>query len=83
MATRAIDRAWRLAGLLAAGLAGGARAADWPQFLGPNRNLVTSETNLAPHWPQEGPPTVWHRKVGQGFSGPVVQGDRLILFHRV
>jgi outer membrane protein assembly factor BamB len=74
---------WRIAGMLAVAATGAASAADWPQFLGPNRNLVTSETNLAPNWPKDGPPTVWQRKVGQGFSGPVVQGDRLILFHRV
>src|SRR4029077_10746876 len=27
--------------------------------------------------------TVWQREIGQGFSSPVVQGDILILFHRV
>ena len=26
---------------------------------------------------------VWRRKIGQGLSGPVVVGDRVILFHRV
>jgi outer membrane protein assembly factor BamB len=57
--------------------------ADWPQFLGPNRSGTTTETNLAPVWPREGPPVVWQRKVGEGFSGPVVSGGRLILFHRL
>ena len=42
--------------------------ADWPQFLGPNRNGTTTETNLVPGWPREGPPVVWQRKVGEGFS---------------
>ncbi len=27
--------------------------------------------------------TVWRKQVGQGFAGPVVAGERLILFHRV
>ena len=59
------------------------RAEDWPQFLGPHRNGFIAETNLAPSWPKEGPPVVWQRRVGEGFSGPVVSGSRLILFHRI
>src|SRR5262245_19036476 len=58
-------------------------ASDWPQFLGPMRNGVANETNLATAWPKEGPPIVWQRKVGQGFSGPAVAGGKLILFHRL
>ncbi len=73
--------------LLAAGgwaLAGRpAGAADWPQFLGPTRNGVSAETGLATSWPAKGPPVLWERAVGAGFSGPVVAGPRLILFHRV
>lgn len=58
-------------------------AADWPQFLGPNRDGVSTETGLAATWPKAGPPVVWERKVGAGWSGPVVAEGRLILFHRV
>jgi outer membrane protein assembly factor BamB len=58
-------------------------AADWPQWLGPERNGVSTETGLLQSWPKEGPPIVWQREVGEGFSGPVVAGDQLILFHRV
>jgi outer membrane protein assembly factor BamB len=58
-------------------------AADWPQFLGPNRNGVSPETNLAPAWPKEGPKTLWRMKVGAGWSGPVVSSDRVVLFHRL
>jgi outer membrane protein assembly factor BamB len=58
-------------------------AGDWPQFLGPSRNGIYSGTNLADTWPKEGPPIVWQRKTGQGFSGPVVAGSKLILFHRL
>jgi outer membrane protein assembly factor BamB len=56
---------------------------DWPQFLGPTRNGVYSGTNLADSWPKEGPPILWQKKVGQGFSGPVVANGKLILFHRL
>jgi outer membrane protein assembly factor BamB len=59
-------------------------AADWPQWLGPNRDGISAETGLLKTWPaKEGPPLVWQRAVGEGYSGPVVAGERLILFHRV
>src|SRR6185503_4136715 len=58
-------------------------AQDWPQFLGPNRNGQYPGTNLAAAWPKEGPPVVWQKKVGSGFSGPVIATGKLILFHRL
>src|ERR1051326_3186129 len=69
-----------IAASLAAVAAG---AADWPQFLGPNRDGTYPASDLAESWPKEGPPVVWQRKVGQGFSGPVVALGKVILFHRV
>jgi len=57
--------------------------ADWPQFLGPTRNGISTETGLLQTWSQKGPPVLWEREVGEGFSGPVVAGERLILFHRL
>jgi outer membrane protein assembly factor BamB len=58
-------------------------AGDWPQFLGPERNGISRETGLQHTWPAAGPTVVWQKEVGEGYSGPVVQGNRLILFHRV
>jgi outer membrane protein assembly factor BamB len=58
-------------------------APDWPQYLGPERNGVYSGPPLADAWPASGPPKVWQKSVGEGFAGPVVVGDRVILFHRV
>ena len=60
-----------------------ALAADWPQLFGPTRDGVCTETKLALPWPKEGPRIAWQRPVGAGFSGPVVAGERLILFHRL
>jgi outer membrane protein assembly factor BamB len=57
--------------------------ADWPQFLGPNRNGTTPETELRTRWPKKGPPVLWQRPVGEGYSTPVVADGRLVLFHRV
>lgn len=61
----------------------GALGADWPQFLGPQRNSTSTETGLLQGWSEKGPPVLWQREVGEGFSAPVVAGARLILFHRV
>jgi outer membrane protein assembly factor BamB len=58
-------------------------AADWPQFLGPTRDGVYAESDLAGAWPAGGPEVVWRKNVGAGFSGTVVANHLLILFHRV
>jgi outer membrane protein assembly factor BamB len=60
-----------------------ASANDWPHFLGPTRNGVYAGPPLAASWPKDGPPVVWQRKVGAGFSGPAVASGKLILFHRI
>jgi outer membrane protein assembly factor BamB len=58
-------------------------AADWPQFLGPDRNGVSHETGLLTSWPEKGPPILWEKSIGEGYSGPIVAGNKLILFHRL
>ncbi len=60
-----------------------APASDWPQFLGPTRDGVYPGNDLADSWPAEGPPHLWQKNVGNGFSGPVVADHKLILFHRL
>ncbi|HAV63964.1 MAG TPA: alcohol dehydrogenase [Verrucomicrobiales bacterium] len=59
------------------------RAQDWPQFLGPERNLKTVSTNLNLAWPGGEPVTLWKQQLGSGWSGPVVSGGRLIIHHRL
>jgi outer membrane protein assembly factor BamB len=61
----------------------GLQADDWPQWLGPNRDGTSAETGLLKQWDEKGPPQVWQYDVGEGYSGPVVAGDRLIMFHRL
>jgi outer membrane protein assembly factor BamB len=56
------------------------RAADWPQWRGPNRDAVSQETGLLREWPRAGPDRVWtSRDAGRGFGGPAVVGDRVYL----
>jgi len=55
-------------------------AADWPQYRGPNRDDVSSETGLRQSWPKEGPKRLWiSREIGVGYSGPAVVGDRIFI----
>lgn len=61
----------------------GLLGADWPQFLGPKRNCTSTETGLSQSWDEKGPPVLWQRNVGEGYSSPVIAGERLVLFHRV
>ncbi len=65
------------------GLIADVSTSDWPQLLGPNRNGVATSTNLATRWPKEGPKVLWKAKVGEGWSGPVIASNRVVLFHRV
>ena len=58
-------------------------ASDWPQFLGPSRTGVYVGAPLNEKWPATGPRVIWRKQIGQGLSGPVVAGTRLILFHRI
>ena len=58
-------------------------AADWPQFLGPTRNAVSSEVGLNTSWGEGGPTALWTKEVGSGYSSPVIADGRLLIFHRV
>jgi outer membrane protein assembly factor BamB len=62
--------------------AGVSAAADWPQLFGPRRDATSTEKGLVSSWEEKGPPLLWHKPVGEGYSGPVVVGDKLIVFHR-
>ena len=69
--------------LIALGLGAQTTVAEWPQYLGPERDGVYRGPALVDNWGSGGPKVVWTKPVGQGFSGPVVADGRLILFHRV
>ncbi|HVX10424.1 MAG TPA: PQQ-binding-like beta-propeller repeat protein [Pirellulales bacterium] len=57
-----------------------ARAADWPQWRGPNRDGLSSEKGLLQEWPEAGPKLVWQiDDLGDGYSTPAVAKGRLYL----
>jgi outer membrane protein assembly factor BamB len=53
-------------------------AADWPQWRGPHRDGISSESGLLESWPAGGPRHVWKTQgLGDGYSSFAVVGDRL------
>ncbi|MBI2928636.1 MAG: PQQ-binding-like beta-propeller repeat protein [Verrucomicrobia bacterium] len=60
-----------------------AEGEDWPQLLGPRANGISVETGLLDKWGADGPPLVWSKEIGTGYSAPSVRGERLVLHHRV
>lgn len=59
-----------------------ARPPEWVQWGGPNRNFKSGANGLAAAWPESGPPRLWIRVLGEGYSGISVQGDRLYTMYR-
>ena len=51
--------------------------ADWPQWLGPDRTGISTETGFLKTWPKGGPAVVWKKSLGQGFSGISVANGRV------
>ncbi len=61
----------------------GTQADDWPQFFGPTFNRISRESGLLKSFGTNGPPLVWEKQVGTGYSAPSVTGDYLVLHHRL
>jgi outer membrane protein assembly factor BamB len=58
----------------------GLLGADWPQWLGPNRDSSSQEVIAS--W-QSPPRVVWRQPVGEGHSAPVVAHGRVFLHSKV
>ena len=71
---------WRRSLLLLSLCVASAPAADWPQWLGPNRDGSSSETVVP--W-KEPLKVLWHKPVGEGHSSPVVAGGKVFLHTKV
>ena len=71
------------AGILAALAAAAAPAADWPQYLGPNRDGISEETGLARAWPAGGPKVLWTVPLGPGYGGAAVRQGKVYVLDRI
>jgi outer membrane protein assembly factor BamB len=58
-------------------------AQDWPQILGPQRNGVAENESLFEEFHEDGLERLWKKSVGQGYAGPVLKDNSLIVFHRI
>ena len=57
--------------------------ADWPQYLGPNRNATSDEKGLLRSWPAGGPKVLWTFALGPGFGGGAVSEGKVYLLDRI
>ena len=55
-----------------------AQGADWPQWRGPNRDGICSETGLLKNWPEDGPALLWETTgLGPGYASMAIVDGRL------
>lgn len=53
-------------------------AGDWPQFRGPDRSGISSETNLLAKWPEGGPELLWkYEDLGKGYASVSVANGQI------
>ncbi len=56
------------------------KAQDWPQWRGPQRSGLSTETGLLKDWPAAGPTQVWSISgLGEGYGSLAIKGDRILL----
>ena len=60
-------------------LAPAVQAQDWPQWRGPTRLGVWTETGIVDRFPDDGLKVAWRTPIGGGFAGPVVAGGRVFV----
>lgn len=58
---------------------GQARADDWPQWRGPNRDGVWHEKGIMEKFPAGGLKVAWRVPVGRGFSSPAIAAGRVYI----
>ena len=52
-------------------------AADWPQWMGPNRDDQWKETGILQKFPKDGPKKLWSVPINGGYSGPAVANGKV------
>jgi outer membrane protein assembly factor BamB len=57
-------------------------AADWLQWGGPKGDFTVDVRGLAEDWPESGPPQLWKRRLGDGYSCVLSKGDGLFTMYR-
>ena len=66
--------------VLVAMVGGASPGADWPGWLGPNRDGKSPDTGLLKEWPAGGPKLLWKVDgIGVGFSSVAVAGGKVYI----
>jgi outer membrane protein assembly factor BamB len=60
-----------------------ARADDWPQWRGPNRDGVWAEDGILDRFPEPEIAVKWRVPISSGYSGPTVADERVYVTDRV
>lgn len=54
-----------------------ARADDWPQWMGPERDNVWRTDGIIDKFPEGGPKVLWRTPIAGGYAGPAVAGGKV------
>jgi outer membrane protein assembly factor BamB len=55
---------------------------SWTQWGGPDQDFTAPCAGLAESWPATGPPKLWSRDLGEGYSAILVEDGRLYTMYR-
>jgi outer membrane protein assembly factor BamB len=56
---------------------------DWPSFLGPTFNSVSTEKGILKEWPKNGLKILWEAELGIGYAPPVIGKGKLFHVDRI
>lgn len=54
-------------------------AADWPQWMGPERDNVWREDGIVAELPADGPKILWRTPIAGGYAGPAVADGKVFV----
>lgn len=69
-------------GLVLVGTVGTAFGSEWPFVRGPGFDGHAPDVELADSWPAEGPPVLWSRELGTGYSAFVGDEQRVFTLYQ-
>ena len=55
---------------------------EWTRFGGVRQDFIAEAEGLASEWPEGGPPQLWSRELGDGYSSILVDESRLYTMYR-
>jgi len=70
-------KVWLIVAVVFLAIAVNAYGEDWPQWMGPGRDNVWSPTGTLTGFGSDSPKKLWSAKIGSGYSGVAVVGERV------